>query len=83
MAMFLIFLPAVILSGFMFPVDSMPAVFEWLTLLNPVRHFLEVTRGIFLKGHGIADRWPQYLALAAMAAAVLGIATVRFRRSLG
>lgn len=83
MVMFLIFLPAVILSGFMFPVSSMPAVFEWLTLLNPVRHFLEIVRGIFLKGHDITDRWIQYLALAAMAAAALGLATIRFRKSLG
>lgn len=83
MVMFLIFLPAVILSGFMFPVSSMPRLFEWLTLLNPVRHFLEVVRGIFLKGHGVTDRWPQYFALAAMAVAALGFATVRFRRSLG
>ena len=58
MAMFLIFLPAVILSGFMYPIKTMPAFFQALTLLNPVRHFLEIVRGIFLKGEGVVDLWP-------------------------
>jgi ABC-2 type transport system permease protein len=47
MAVFLIFLPTILLSGFMFPVTSMPEVFRWLTLINPMRHYLEIVRGIF------------------------------------
>ncbi len=82
MAMFLFFLPMIILSGFMYPVGTMPLFFQQLTLLNPVRHFLEVVRGIFLKGEGLADLWPQLLALAAMAVAVLSLAVRQFRRSL-
>ncbi|HET9986850.1 MAG TPA: ABC transporter permease [Longimicrobiales bacterium] len=83
MGMFLFFLPMIILSGFMYPITSMPWVFQKLTLLNPVRHFLEVVRGIFLKGEGLADLWRQIVILGVMAAAVLGVATRAFRRSLG
>ncbi len=82
MSMFLVFLPAVILSGFFYPIRNMPLFFEKLTLLNPVRHFLEIVRAIFLKGEGLAVLWPQYLALAAMAGGVLWLATVRFRRTM-
>jgi drug efflux transport system permease protein len=83
MSMFLLFLPAIILSGFMYPVRTMPAFFQWLTLVNPVRHFLEIVRGIFLKGHGLTDLWPQFLTIGAMAAALLFAATRRFRRTIG
>jgi drug efflux transport system permease protein len=82
MAMFLIFLPAMLLSGFMFPVASMPVVFQYLTLLNPIRHFLDVVRGVFLRGAGLDMLWPQFLALGLLAAALLTLATRRFRKRL-
>lgn len=82
MAMFLLFLPAVILSGFMYPVNAMPAFFQSLTLLNPLRHFLEIVRGIFLKGEGVLDLLPQFPAISALAGAVLLLATRRFKRVL-
>lgn len=82
MVMFLFLLPAIILSGFMYPVSSMPEPLQWLTLANPLRHFLEVVRGIFLKGEGLADLWPQFLILTGMATAALTLATRRFARSL-
>lgn len=82
MAMFLFFLPMIVLSGFMYPVETMPAFFQELTLLNPVRHFLEIVRGIFLKGEGASDLWPQLATLSAMAAGVLTLAVHQFRRSL-
>ncbi len=62
---FLIFMPAMLLSGFMFPVTSMPKVFQLLTLVNPLRHFLEIVRGVFLKGVGFADVATSSAALAA------------------
>ncbi|MCI0435648.1 MAG: ABC transporter permease [Gemmatimonadetes bacterium] len=82
MAMFLVLLPALILSGFLYPVHTMPAFFQALTMLNPVRWFLEIVRALFLKGSALADLWPQYLILAAMATAILLLATFRFRRTL-
>ncbi len=82
MAMFLIFLPAMLLSGFMFPVSSMPVLFQYLTLVNPIRHFLEIVRGVFLRGAGLEMLWPQFVALALLAVALLTLASRRFRKRL-
>lgn len=83
MASFLFFMPTILLSGFLFPVGSMPEVFQWLTLANPLRHYIEVVRAIFLKGTGIAILWPQMSALTLIGGAVFGAAIARFRRSVG
>jgi ABC-2 type transport system permease protein len=80
MAVFLVFMPTMLLSGFMFPVSSMPPLFRWLTLANPMRHYLEIVRGIFLKGAGLAALWPQFLALLLMGVGILWLAADRFRR---
>lgn len=81
MSMFLMFMPLVILSGFFFPISSMPRVFQWLTLLNPMRHFIEIVRAVFLKGEGVVGLWRQYLALALLAATALTVAIRRFMRT--
>lgn len=80
MSMFLFFLPAAILSGFMYPVHTMPDFFQALTLLNPLRHFLDIVRGIFLKGEGLLPILPELAALAAMALAITWLAVRRFAR---
>lgn len=82
LTMFLFVLPAIILSGFLYPVETMPEVFQTLTLANPLRHFLEIVRGIFLKGAGAADLTVQLGTLFAMAVGGLLIADWRFRRML-
>lgn len=82
LSMFLFILPAIILSGFLYPVDTMPPFFERLTLANPLRHFLEVVRAIFLKGAGFRELWPQFTVLAGMAGLGLYLATRRFRATL-
>ena len=79
MTMFLMMLPLVILSGFMYPVEAMPPLFQHLTQLNPVRHFLQVVRAIFLRGDGVAELWLHFVALAIMAGVALGASTARFR----
>jgi ABC-2 type transport system permease protein len=79
---FLIFMPTMLLSGFMFPVSSMPAIFRWITLANPLRHYLEIVRGIFLKGAGLGALWPQCLALVGIGTVVLGIAATRFHKTV-
>ena len=81
MSMFLFFLPAMFLSGFMFPVDSMPVAFQYLTLLDPMRHFLIVVRGIFLRGAGWDVLYPQIITLYVMGICLLGFATTRFRKT--
>jgi ABC-2 type transport system permease protein len=81
MSMFLLFMPLVILSGFFFPVSSMPEIFQWLTILNPMRHFIEIVRSVFLKGEGLIGLWRQYLALSLIAGVGLTIAIRRFVRT--
>ena len=82
MTSFLLIMPLILLSGFMFPVSSMPVAFQWLTLLNPLRHFLEIVRAIFLKGAGLDALWPQFLALLVMGTGLLGFATTRFHKTV-
>jgi ABC-2 type transport system permease protein len=83
MSAFLFFMPTLLLSGFMFPVTSMPAVFQWLTLINPVRHYMEIVRALFLKGAGLEALWKQFLALFLMGVGILWLAADRFRRRAG
>jgi ABC-2 type transport system permease protein len=75
-------LPAMLLSGFMSPVSSMPAWLQPLTLLLPMRHFLEIMRGCLLKGAGLRDLAPQIVGLAVLGVAILGVSIARFRRRL-
>jgi drug efflux transport system permease protein len=82
MTIFLFILPSIILSGFFFPIRSMPLVFEWLTVANPVRWFLEIVRSVFLKGSGMRELWLPYAALAVMATGALALAVARFRREI-
>lgn len=82
MTMFLLFFPVIILSGFLLPVDSMPPVFQVLTWVNPLRHFVDIVRAIFIKGAGLSDLWVSYVALAFLATIMLNFATRRFRRTL-
>ena len=81
MASFLVFMPAILLSGFMFPVTSMPEIFQWATLANPVRHYIEIVRAVFLKGAGFEALSRQFAALALIGTTVLLFATSRFRKS--
>ena len=83
MSMFFFFLPAIMLSGFMFPIENMPRVLQYVTYLDPLRYFLEIVRGVFLRGAGWRILWPQALVLAAMGALVITAATRRFRKTAG
>jgi len=82
MATFLFYLPAVLLSGFMFPIENMPEVIQWGTYLNPLRYFLVIIRGVFLKGTGLAVLWPQLLYMLALGVVVLTLSSLRFRKRL-
>ncbi len=81
LASFLVLMPTILLSGFMFPVSSMPEIFRWLTLLNPMRHFLEIVRGIFLKGSDLGELWKQFVMLAIMGPTILLFSASRFSRT--
>lgn len=82
MSTFFFYFPAVLLSGFMFPIANMPEVVQWLTYLNPLRYFLVIIRGIFLKGIGPEILWPQMIALAIMGVLTLWLASRRFQKTM-
>ena len=79
---FFITTPAFMLSGFAFPIGNMPPAVQYLTYLNPVRFFMEIVRGIFLKGAGFSVLWPQMLYLAVYGGVILTLSALRFRKKL-
>jgi ABC-2 type transport system permease protein len=79
---FFLISPIFILSGFAFPISSMPLVLQWCTYLNPLRYFLVVIRAVFLKGIGVATLWPELAAMTLLGAAMLAVSVLRFRKSL-
>jgi ABC-2 type transport system permease protein len=82
MTTFFVIMPSFMLSGFVFPIANMPVVVQWLTYLNPLRYFLVIIRGIFLKGVGLTLLWPQFAALAVLGIVVFAAAIGRFRKRL-
>lgn len=83
MSSFMFTFPAMLLSGFAFPIENMPASIQYATYLNPLRYYLIIVRGIFLKGIGLGILWPQLAALALLGSVVLLFAVGRFRKSVG
>ena len=80
MSTFLYFNPAMLLSGFVFPIESMPAVIRALTVVNPIRYMMSVLRGVFLKGTGIVELWPDLLALFLLGVLTVGMSSIRFTK---
>ena len=76
-------IPSVLLSGFMFPIQNMPRVIQWLTYPIPLRYFLVIIRGIFLKGSGLDILWPQVAAMAALGVSIMALSALRFSKRLG
>lgn len=79
---FFFMMPMVFLSGFMFPIENMPEIVQPVTILIPLRYFLIILRGIFLKGVGLEILWPQALALFAWGVTILTLATLRSSKRL-
>src|SRR4030042_2370449 len=75
-------MPAFILSGFAFPLENMPEWIQTLTYVNPLRYFLVIIRGVFLKGIGLDILWPQMLALAILGTLMILLSSLRFRKRL-
>jgi ABC-2 type transport system permease protein len=82
MTMFFFFVPAILLSGFIFPIANMPAWAQYLTYANPLRYFLIIIRGIFLRGNGFDVLWPQLFSLAILGTIVFTFSSLRFRKRL-
>ncbi|MCJ0825892.1 ABC transporter permease [Luteimonas sp. 50] len=79
---FFVFLPSILLSGFMFPFAGMPKIVQWLAELLPLTHFLRLIRGVMLRGAGLFELWPEVLALVVFTVAMMALAILRFRKRL-
>ena len=77
---FMFMQPAVLLSGFAFPIQNMPEVIQYLTYVNPLRYFMTIVRGVFLKGTGWEVLWPQVIPLIIMAILFIGLAAALFKK---
>ena len=82
LAMFLVLMPMIFLSGFAFPIVNMPAVIQWLTYLVPLRYFMTIIRGVIIKGVGISELWPEVLVLAGFGILILTLSAKRFQKNL-
>lgn len=81
MTMFML-LPSILLSGFLYARESMPLIFQGLSLLIPMTYYLQIVRGVIVKGIGVAELWPEMLALSVFSAAMLTISVRRFRKTI-
>jgi ABC-2 type transport system permease protein len=82
MTAFFVIMPAMLLSGIFSPIESMPRPIQYITLLNPLRHFSRCVRGILLKGNGVASLWPQILALFLFGVMAIILSSLRFKKRL-
>jgi len=82
MATMLFYMPAILLSGFAFPVENMPILFQYVTYLNPLRYFLIIIRGIFLKGNGLNILWPYLAALFTLGSTLFVMSSLRFSKRM-
>ena len=79
---FFVFLPSILLSGFMFPFAGMPVPIQWLAEVLPLTHFLRIIRGVMLRGAGLFELWPDVVALLVFTAVMMTLAIARFRKRL-
>ncbi len=79
---FFFLMPAITFSGFGFPISAMPEWLQHVTYADPLRYFLEVIRGVYLKGVGLDVLWPQMCSMAGLAILLLSVAVLRFQKSL-
>jgi ABC-2 type transport system permease protein len=79
---FFVIMPSIIFSGFGFPISTMPQWLQYATYLTPLRYFLIVLRGVYLKGIGMEILWPQMLGMAVLGTTLLGLSIFRFHKSV-
>jgi ABC-2 type transport system permease protein len=75
-------LPSIFLSGFFFPLQSMPLILQWISYIIPLRYYLVIIRALLIKGVGISAIWQETLALALFGLAIMTAASLRFRKRL-
>jgi C-terminal, D2-small domain, of ClpB protein/ABC-2 type transporter len=74
--------PMFMLSGFTVPIRNMPDAIQYLTYLNPLRYYMEIVRGVFLKGSGLDVLWPQTAALMIIGLVIISLSVLRFKKRL-
>jgi ABC-2 type transport system permease protein len=77
---FMFLQPSILLSGYAFPIENMPVLIQHVTYLNPLRYFITIVRGVFLKGTGWETLWPQVIPLFFMAIFYVGLASFLFKK---
>ena len=82
LAIFIIMLPMVYLSGFAFPIENMPKSIQYVTYIVPLRYFITIIRGVILKGIGFSQLWLETSILLVMGIAILFLSSLRFKRKL-
>ena len=82
-AIFFFMLPMIFFSGFVFPIENMPKIIQYVSYLIPLRYFFVVVRGLFLKGVGLDILWPQAAAMLVFGIAILSMSVLRFQKRLG
>ena len=78
---FFFLVPMIYLSGFIFPIENMPVAIQWITTVIPLRYYLIIVRGIFLKGVGFDLLWPHFAAMGVWGLTMLALAAVRSRKT--
>jgi ABC-2 type transport system permease protein len=82
-AIFFFMMPMMFFSGFVFPIESMPSIIQYISYLVPLRYYFVIVRGLFLKGIGLSTLWSQVLALLIFGSVILGMSVMRFQKKLG
>jgi ABC-2 type transport system permease protein len=82
-ATFVVMMPQIYLSGFVFPIQNMPQIFQWITYAIPLRYYITILRGVFLKGAGLDVLWQEGLALLMLSIIIITVARLRYRVRLG
>ena len=82
-AIFFFMLPMMFFGGFVFPIENMPIIIQYVSYIIPVRYYFVIVRGLFLKGVGMSILWPQALALLIFGSVILSMSVMRFQKRLG
>jgi ABC-2 type transport system permease protein len=82
LGVFSFMVPAVILSGYVAPIENMPVAMQWVAHLNPLSYFIPILKGVFLKGFGFGQAWSNLWPLLAIAACTVRVALSMFRRHI-
>lgn len=82
MAIFVVLMPMIFLSGFAFPIENMPVILQYLSYLIPLKYFITIIRGVIMKGIGFSDLWPDAMVLFLMGLLILTLSSLRFNRKL-